>query len=171
MDKNPRVPWGAPVLVLCRDAMEKERLLLDLLGGGGPAVLLDTDLLHTGYARSLVGAPPAEVLNPAGPAWRDGIARIADRASRERILVVLDTLNGAYGIGEGQGHVRAVNSCVMLLARSCKEAGSALVVLATGRQLRDGRWVLAPGGRRLPGWAAAFLLRGSQVEPLGQTPL
>ena len=175
MDKNPdpvrapRPPGGGPGIVLCGDALLKAAFVDGLAGSAGcPVIVVDTDLLYSGYLGSgMIRRDGVEVVRPAAGDWRGALSAVAARASEERVLVIVDTLNGAYGMSGDPWHAMRVNSCVMLAAAAGRGAGSSVVVAAMARRREDGAWVLSPGGRQVAGLRGSgmFLLEDSGGGP------
>ncbi|RNJ78079.1 MAG: hypothetical protein EB830_00785 [Nitrosopumilus sp. H13] len=192
LDKNPdlsldcdlasiqdELKGHAPSIVLCREPFHKAEFLDRMIGSAGcPVVFVDMDLLYTGYLRSAMiqGRDDVTVVCPDKKDWRKRLADIIVRASEERILIVIDTFNGAYNIFDDLESVRLVNSCIMLLSCMGRQTGSSVIVAAMARRREDGRWVLSPGGRQVMSSerTGIFFLRkaadGLTVSRLGTGP-
>lgn len=165
MDKNPdlsldcdltairdRLERYAPSIVMCREPFHKAAFLDVIVRSAKcPVVFVDMDLLYTGYLESAMIQDRDDLLIvcPDKKNWKRCLADVIIRASRERILVVIDTFNGAYNMSDEIESVRLVNSCIMLLSCMGRQSGSSVIVSAMAREREDGRWVLSPGGRQI----------------------
>lgn len=138
--------------VLCKDVFDKVKFLNYLFTNtSDQIILLDTDLLMTGYFQSQM-IPKRDnlmILTPDENTWRLQLTEIIAKFSDKRCLIVIDSLNGAYNMFEGLESIRFVDSCIMLLSSMIKKNNSLLIITVSARQNKEKRWILSPGGKEI----------------------
>ena len=161
-----------PGIVLCSDAFEKIKFLDAMMNSTTyPAVIIDTDLLYTGYVESgmIPKRDDVKIFHPNEKDWIKEISYIISTASKTRTLVIIDSLNGLHGMFEDIESARFVNSSIMLLASLCRQTDGAVILTATARHGNTGPgWVLYPGGRHIirSRWAGCYLLKNDNKDQL-----
>ncbi len=179
---------GGLVYVLCEEAILKAAFLARAVRcAAAPVTYIDTDLMYSGLLSSgiLCGAGPApDVRRPEGEEGiRAALAaalRAASGAGRASVVVV-DSLNGLYGMcGDGDGE-RLATARLMLLALAAGGSGSTVILAGVATPREDGcgpgRWALAPAGRRIAAARPSTRMRlrraggggaGAEVDLLGE---
>ena len=139
-------------LVLCKDVFDKVKFLNYLFTNtNDQIILLDTDLLMTGYFQSQM-IPRRDnlmVFSPDENTWKLHLTEIITKFSDKRCLIVIDSLNGAYNLFEGLESIRFVDSCIMLLLSMIKKNNSQLIITVSAKQNKEKSWILSPGGKEI----------------------
>ena len=139
-------------IVLCKEVFDKAKFLNFLIKNTNEQIiLLDTDLLMTGYFQSDM-IPKRDnliIFSPDKDTWKQQLTEIIVKFSDRRCLIVIDSLNGAYNLFEGLESIRFVDSCIMLLLSLTKKTNSLLVATAIVRKNKDKSWILSPGGKEI----------------------
>ena len=119
------VEEGTLNLVCTRDPFLKQVFLEELVAER-PAIYLDFDLLYSGYVNSKLASRnrAADLHQVHAGNLTSMITRTARIISREERLVILDSLNGLYGL---PGTDRTLNAYVMMLAAMAGQSGSRVV--------------------------------------------
>lgn len=158
MDKNP---GGVPFLadfpgpinsILCRSAFAKEVMVHKTISGCGmPAILLDFDLLYTGYVKAgIIEEPPnLTIRSPSRDNWQSVLGGVVAEASSRPVVVVVDSLNGFFSIFGDKDSGRYANACMMMLASCVCNARGKIFLGSVARLREDEGWVLHPTGRRV----------------------
>ena len=139
-------------LVLCTEVFDKAKFLNYLFNNTNEQIiLLDTDLLMTGYFQSEM-IPKRDnliIFSSDKETWNKQLTEIINRISKNRCLIVIDSLNGAYNLFNGLDSVRFVDSCIMLLLSLAKETSSLVVTMAIIRDKEEKNLILSPGGKQV----------------------
>jgi hypothetical protein len=116
-----------------------------------PIIFLDFDLLYSGYVVSemIKKNERVEIYRPSKIDLKKTISEIAKKISNEKILVVIDSLNGFYNIFDEKESGRFINASLMLLSSIGNENGSLVIITALTRKNDGGKWILSPGGRHI----------------------
>ena len=114
-----------------------------------PIFYLDFDLQYTGFVKS--GVTPEmknlTLLHPENGSLHEGLKSVIANISKEKSLIVIDSLNGFFNILEGDKDLgRLVNSFLMLLVSAANHTKSTIIVGILSR-LNEDRWVLYNTGR------------------------
>jgi len=141
-----------PNIVLCSKPFLKSEFLNRLINSDTiPVIFLDFDLLYSGYVISgmvkkneNVRIFPSSRIN-----WEKDLKEIIKKISREKVLVILDSLNGVYNMFDELESARFINAALMLLASVARHTKSQIVVTAMAIKNDDGQWILSPSGRHL----------------------
>ena len=75
--------------------------------------------------------------------WEKDLKEILKEISRERILVILDSLNGIYNMFDEFESARFINAAIMLLASVARHTKSLIVVTTMAIKNGDGEWILS----------------------------
>ena len=114
-----------------------------------PIFYLDFDLQYTGFVKSGVTTEMKNLilLHPENGSLHEGLKSVIAKISRERSLIIIDSLNGFFNILEGDKDLgRLVNSFLMLLVSAANHTKSTIIVGVLSR-LNEDRWVLYNTGR------------------------
>ena len=115
-----------------------------------PIFYLDFDLQYTGFVRS--GITPEmknlKLLHPENGSLREDLKSVIEKISREKSLVIIDSLNGLFNALEGDKELgRLVNSFIMLLVSVANHTKSTIIIGTLSKLNEEGRWVLHNTGR------------------------
>ena len=114
-----------------------------------PIFYLDFDLQYTGFVKS--GVTPEmknlTLLHPENGSLHEGLKSVIAKISKEKSLIVIDSLNGFFNILEGDKDLgRLVNSFLMLLVSAAKQTNSTVIVGILSKLNEDG-WMMYNTGR------------------------
>ena len=115
-----------------------------------PIFYLDFDLQYTAFVKSGITQEMENLnlLHPENGSLREDLKSIIAKISREKSLIVIDSLNGFFNILEGDKDLgRLINSFLMLLVSAANHTESTILVGALSRLNEEGRWVLYNTGR------------------------
>jgi len=138
--------------VMCSDPYVKTAFfikLIDLLDL--PTVYLDFDLLYSGYfgAKIIPKHDRLELFQPTRDNWNDLFRDVVTSVSKQRSLLILDSLNGFFSLFYNKKDVGMfVNSCIMLMSATAKMTDSRIVVASMAKK-EDQGWVLSTIGRQI----------------------
>lgn len=116
-----------------------------------PIVYFDFDLLYSGYLAANI-LPQNQNLELVIPKenWKELVAQTLDRISRQKCLVVIDSLNGFFAtIPEQKDSGRIINSILIMMASAAQKADSAVVFGSTAKYKKDEGWFLPGIGRKV----------------------
>ena len=114
-----------------------------------PIFYLDFDLQYTAFVKSGITQEleNLNLLHPENGSLREGLKSVIAKISREKSLIIIDSLNGFFNVLEGNKDVgRLVNSFVMLLVSAANHTKSTIMIGALSR-LNEDRRVLYNTGR------------------------
>lgn len=123
--------------------------LIDLLDL--PIIYLDFDLLYSGYvtAKIIPKHNKLELFQPTRDRWNDLFRKIITGISRQRTILILDSLNGFFSMFNDKKDVGMfINSHIMLIASIAKMTNSNVVVSSMAKKEEQG-WVLSTIGRQI----------------------
>jgi hypothetical protein len=115
-----------------------------------PIFYLDFDLQYTAFVKSGITQEMENLnlLHPENGSLREGLKSVIAKISREKSLIVIDSLNGFFNILEGNKDLgRLVNSFLMLLVSAANHSKSTIIVGTLSKLNEEGRWVLYNTGR------------------------
>jgi len=115
-----------------------------------PIFYIDFDLQYTGFVKSGITQEMENLnlLHPENGSLREDWKSIIAKISREKSLIVIDSLNGFFNILEGDKDLgRLINSFLMLLVSAANHTKSTIIVGALSKLNEEGRWVLYNTGR------------------------
>ena len=121
-----------------------------------PIFYFDFDLQYTGFVRSGITQEMKNLtlLCPENGSLHEGLKSVITKISRERSLIIIDSLNGFFNILEDDkdfgrrlmtGH--AVNSFLMMLVSAANHTKSTIIVGVLSKLNEDKKWVLYNTGR------------------------
>ncbi len=141
-----------PSLILCKQPFLKSEFLNKLVDGADfPVLFFDIDLLYTGYVKSglIKKNDKVRIFRSNKESFSQNLEKIIEVISKERVLVVIDTLNGVYNMFDEIESARFVNSAIILLSTISRQTQSQIIVSGIATQNEDGQLVLSPSGRHL----------------------
>ena len=114
-----------------------------------PIFYFDFDLQYTGFVRSGITqeVKNLNLLCPENGSLREDLKSVIAKISKERSLIIIDSLNGLFNVLEGDKDLgRLVNSFLMLLVSAANHTKSTIMVGILSK-LNEDRWVLYNTGR------------------------
>ena len=164
-------------IVLCSESFHKVELLNRLIKTSQiPVIVVDMDLVYTGYVESgmIQKNENVKIFHPDNyQSWNKEFSEVISNASEKKFLIVIDSINGIYNIFDDYDSVRFINSCIMLLSSIAKKGediidkqNSSIVITAMGRKKESGEWILSPGGKQIINFGnmGIFLLKKTENE-------
>ena len=115
-----------------------------------PIFYLDFDLQYTAFVKSGITQEMENLnlLHPENGSLLEGLKSVIAKISREKSLIVIDSLNGFFNILEGEKDLgRLVNSFLMLLVSTANHTKSTIIVGVLSKLNEEGRWMLYNTGR------------------------
>ena len=115
-----------------------------------PIFYIDFDLQYTGFVKSGITQEMENLnlLHPENGSLREDLKSIIAKISREKSLIVIDSLNGFFNILEGDKDLgRLINSFLMLLVSAADHTKSTIIIGVLSKLNEEGRWVLYNTGR------------------------
>ena len=143
---------NVPSLVVCSEPFNKAEFLIHLVNSTDfPIIFVDLDFLYSGYVKSgmIEKKNNITILQPNKDNWSVTLTEVISKASQEKFLIIIDSLNGIYNMFDDLDSVRFVNSSLMLLSSVGKQADSSVIITAMVRKKENEEWVLSPGGKQL----------------------
>lgn len=142
----------SPNIILCSEPFLKTAFVNKLINSCNlPVIFLDFDLLYSGYVVSEMIKKKSNIeiyrLNKSD--WKQNISKIAKKISTEKNLVMIDSLNGFYGMFDEKESGRFINASLMLLSSIGRDSNSSVIITAIVRKNDSGEWILSPGGRHI----------------------
>ena len=141
-----------PNIILCSKPFHKIEFLNRLINSvKDPIIIVDMDLLYTGYVQSgmIKKKENVTIFCPDKIDWKEKISKIISNISKERFLVIIDSFNGVYNLFDELESARFINSCIMLLSSIGNQTKSSVIVTGMARKKDDDEWVLSPGGKHI----------------------
>ena len=165
LDKNPKnildndfkeikneFSVNGPNIILCTKPFQKAEFLKRLVNSSEfPVILLDFDLLYSGYVKSGL-IKKKENINfflSNRDTWERDLKDTINKISCKKALVIFDSLNGLYNMFDELESARFINSAIMLLSSIARETKSMIVVTAMATKNEKGELILSPSGRHL----------------------
>ena len=142
----------SPNIILCSEPFLKTAFVNKLINSYElPVVFLDFDLLYSGYVVSemIKKNSNVEIYRPNKTDWNQIVLEIAKKISTEKTLVIIDSLNGFYGIFDEKESGRFINASSMLLSSIGRDSNSSVIITAIVRKNDSNEWILSPGGRHI----------------------
>ena len=165
MDKSPEIisddnleyiqnefKKNIPNLILCSNSFHKiEFLNKIIISTKNPIIFVDMDLLYSGYIESKIiqHKENLTIFQPSNLNWKEKLAEISNKISKEEFLIIIDSFNGIYNIFDDLESARFVNSCIMLLSSLGKQSNSTIIITAMARKKENNEWILSPGGKKI----------------------
>ena len=141
-----------PNLILSSNSFHKIEFLNKIISyTKNPIIFVDMDLLYSGYIESKIiqHKENLTIFQPSNQNWKEKLAEISNKISKEEFLIIIDSFNGIYNIFDDLESARFVNSCIMLLSSLGKQSNSTIVITAMARKKENSEWILSPGGKKI----------------------
>ena len=141
-----------PNLILCSNSFHKIEFLNKIISSTkNPIIFVDMDLLYSGYIESKIiqHKENLTIFQPNNLNWKEKLAEISNKISKEEFLIIIDSFNGIYNIFDDLESARFVNSCIMLLSSLGKQSNSTIIITALARKKENSEWILSPGGKKI----------------------
>jgi hypothetical protein len=141
-----------PNIILSSKSFHKIEFLNRLINSTEePVIIVDMDLLYSGYIQSGMIQKKDNVmifcLDKTN--WGGKLSEIISKVSKERFLVIIDSFNGIYNVFDDLESARFINSCIMLLASIGNHTKSSILITGIARKKENDEWVLLPGGKHI----------------------
>ena len=141
-----------PNIILCSKPFHKIEFLNRLINSTErPVIIVDMDLLYTGYVQSGMIQKKDNVmifcLDKTN--WERKLSEIISKVSKKRFLVIIDSFNQVYNLFDDLESARFINSCMMLLASIGNHAKSSILITGMARKKENDEWILSPGGKHI----------------------
>jgi hypothetical protein len=165
LDKNPEIilddnlehiqsefKKNIPNLILSSNSFHKMEFLNKIISSTkNPIIFVDMDLLYSGYIESKIiqHKENLTIFQPSNLNWKEKLAEISNKISKEEFLIIIDSFNGIYNIFDDLESARFVNSCIMLLSSLGKQSNSTIIITAMARKKENSEWILSPGGKKI----------------------
>ena len=142
---------GPHFILSSRPFHKAESLNLLLHYSNHPAVILDFDLMYSGYVASnmIQARDDIQVIRPRVEDWNKTLRYILEKMCQERLLVIIDSFNGFHNMYSDMESARFVNASLMLLAFVGRFKRCPVIATALARKSKKDRWILMPGGRHI----------------------
>ena len=116
-----------------------------------PVIIVDMDLLYSGYIQSgmIQKRDNVMIFYLDKTNWENKLSEIISEVSKERFLVIIDSFNGIYNAFDDLESARFINSCIMLLASIGNHTKSSIFITGMARKKENDEWVLLPGGKHI----------------------
>jgi len=141
-----------PNLILSSNSFHKIEFLNKIISSTkNPIIFVDMDLLYSGYIESKIiqHKENLTIFQPSNLNWKEKLAEISNKISKEEFLIIIDSFNGIYNIFDDLESARFVNSCIMLLSSLGKRSNSTIIITAMARKKENSEWILSPGGKKI----------------------
>ena len=141
-----------PNLILSSNSFHKIEFLNKIISSTkNPIIFVDMDLLYSGYIESKIiqHKENLTIFQPSNLNWKEKLAEISNKISKEEFLIIIDSFNGIYNIFDDLESARFVNSCIMLLSSLGKQSNSTIIITAMARKKENSEWILSPGGKKI----------------------
>ncbi len=165
LDKNPeqvidndltqiriKFEQNNPNVILCSKPFHKIEFLNRLINSTEDEIIfIDMDLLYTGYVQSQMMQKKEKltIFYPSKINWKKELAEIIVKSSKEKLLVIIDSINGMYNLFDELESTRFINSCIMLLSSIGNHCESSIIITGMARKKENNKWILSPGGKHI----------------------
>ncbi len=149
--KNEFSDTGPNIILSSKPFLKSEFLIRLINSNNFPVVFLDFDLLYSGFVISgmIKKNDNVRIFQTSKINWEKDLKEIIKKISSEKVLVILDSLNGVYNMFDELESARFINAAIMLLSNVARHTKSMIVVTAISIKNDKGEWILSPGGRHL----------------------
>ncbi len=165
LDKNPgqiidndlteiqiKFEQNNPNVILCSKPFHKIEFLNRLINSTeDPIIFIDMDLLYAGYVESkmIQKKQNLTIFYPNKINWEEKFSEIISKVSKNRFLVIIDSLNGVYNLFDDLESAIFINSCLMLLSSVGNHVKSSVLITGIARKKENDDWILSPSGRHI----------------------
>jgi len=139
-------------MVFYNNSFVKTKFFLKLISKWDTVFYFDFDLLYSGYVTAREISPPKNitVFTPNNENLLENIKSTIVKTSKTKSLIVLDSLNGFFNLLENKKDAaRLINSFIMLLASSAKDAKSRVIVGSLSKINDENKWILYNTGKHV----------------------
>ena len=137
--------------ILCSKPFTKSIFLNKIIDASKDKIIfLDFDLLYTGYITSnlIERNDRVSIYHLNKKNWIIEFSKILQMISKEKFLIIVDSLNGFNNMFDEKDSGRFINASIMLLSSIGRDKGTSVIAAAMARKKEDG-WILVPGGRHV----------------------
>ena len=141
-----------PNILLCKTPFLKSEFLNRIINEiEFPIIFLDVDLMYSGYVSSGLVKQSANItiIRPSKENFRNELKGIIRILSKQKSLIIIDSLNGLYNMFDDFDSARIINSSLVLLSSVAKYNGSQMILSGMAIKNEDGEWILSPSGRHI----------------------
>ena len=162
LDKNPEQDFVMkikPILeknnlnsILCNEPFLKASFLEKIVENSDvPIHYLDFDLLYSGFISGefISKKENLQLYNPTTDELQNTLQNVLENISKEKSIVIIDSLNGLNNLFEEKDAGRLINSYIMLLAFVAQNTNSQIILASMARMKDKEFWVLSPTGRQI----------------------
>ena len=162
LDKNPEQDFELkikPILeknnlnsILCNEPFLKASFLEKIVQNSDvPIHYLDFDLLYSGFISAEILSKKEELYlyRPTSSDLQNTLRIILEKISKEKSIVIIDSLNGLNSLIDEKDAGRLINSYIMLLAFVAQNTNSQIILASMARIKDKEFWVLSPTGRQI----------------------
>ena len=162
LDKNPEQDFVMkikPILeknnlnsILCNEPFLKASFLEKIVDNSDvPIHYLDFDLLYSGFISGefISKKENLQLYNPTTDELQNTLQNVLENISKEKSIVIIDSLNGLNNLFEEKDAGRLINSYIMLLAFVAQNTNSQIILASMARMKDKEFWVLSPTGRQI----------------------
>ena len=162
LDKNPEQDFELkikPILeknnlnsVLCDEPYLKASFLDRVIENSDvPIHYLDFDLLYSGFISGgiLSKKNNLHLYRITSDKLENTLRIILEKISKEKSIVIIDSLNGLNNLFDEKDSGRLINSYIMLLAFVANSTDSQIILASMARMKEKEFWVLSPTGRQI----------------------
>ena len=139
-------------MILCSETFDKAEFLNRLIKTTqNPTIVVDMDLLYTGYVESgmIKKKDNVTIFHLDNQNWNKKLLEIISKVSNEKFLVIIDSINGVYNMFDSIDSARFINSCIGLLSSIARQSYSSIVIAGIARKNENRDLVLSPGGKQV----------------------
>ena len=142
---------GPHLILASRPFHKAESLNLLLHNANCPALVLDFDLMYSGYVASnmIQARDNIQIIRPRVEDWNNTLRHILEKMCQERLLIIIDSFNGFHNMYSDMDSARFVNASLMLLAFVGRFKKCPVIAMALARKSKKDKWILMPGGRQI----------------------
>ena len=162
LDKNPEQDFELkvkPILeknylnsILSDESFLKASFLEKIVQSSDiPIHYLDFDLLYSGFIAGeiLSKKENLHLYRPTSNELQNTLKSVLEKISKEKSIVIIDTLNGLNNLFDDKDVGRLINSYIMLLAFVAQNTNSQIILASIARMKEKEFWVLTPTGRQI----------------------
>ena len=162
LDKNPEQDFKLriiPILkqnrlnsILCSEPFLKAEFIEKFIQNSQvPILYLDFDLLYSGFVSGgfVSRRDNLELYRPSGDKLENMLKNCLEKISKQKSILIIDSLNGFYNIFDEKDAGRLINSFIMLLSFVAKTTDTQVFLVSMARINEKDSWVLTPSGRQI----------------------
>lgn len=137
--------------ILCYNAFTKASIIQKFSDIDTPTILLDFDLLFTGYIESGIISKNNDltIYAPTKENWQDIFKKIIIKISSQKTVLIIDSLNGFFSIFDEKDSGRYANSCMIMFSSVIKSTNGKIFMCSIAKLKENEGWILHPTGRHV----------------------